>query len=173
MISFKNKFYLYFATRDTAMKIQMIGVATAPVRTNFNRDQWTQAADKPILYPQLDWEGACIEGASVIQRGNRLFMFYAGAYNNAPQQIGLAVSKDGVTWERVSQVPFVPNGKPGEWNSSESGHPHIFRIKMEKRTCFTRATTITAKPGCSRRKRCCGMGKPSNVKVENEKKCVL
>lgn len=136
VISFKNKFYLYFATRDTAMKIQMIGVATAPVRTNFNRDQWKQAADKPILYPQLDWEGACIEGASVIQRGNRLFMFYAGAYNNAPQQIGLAVSKDGVTWERVSQVPFVPNGKPGEWNSSESGHPHIFLDKNGKTYLF-------------------------------------
>ncbi|UYQ94180.1 family 43 glycosylhydrolase [Chitinophaga horti] len=126
---FNNKYFLYFATRDTAMKIQMIGVATAPAHTNFNRDQWKQAAGKPILYPQLDWEGECIEGASIIERGNRLFMFYAGAYNNAPQQIGLAVSEDGINWQRLSQQPFLPNGKPGEWNSSESGHPHIFDDK--------------------------------------------
>jgi hypothetical protein len=53
-------------------------------------------------------------------------MFYAGAYNNAPQQIGVAKSADGVHWERISSQPFLANGKPGEWNESESGHPHIF-----------------------------------------------
>ena len=53
-------------------------------------------------------------------------MFYAGAYNNAPQQIGVAVSDDGVRWQRVFNEPFLPNGKPGEWNSSESGHPGVF-----------------------------------------------
>ncbi len=53
-------------------------------------------------------------------------MFYAGAYNNWPQQIGLASSKDGINWKRESDIPFLPNGKPGEWNSSESGHPCIF-----------------------------------------------
>ena len=55
-----------------------------------------------------------------------MFMFYAGAYNNAPQQIGVAESADGVHWTRMSDTPFMPNGKPGEWNSSESGHPHLF-----------------------------------------------
>ena len=53
-------------------------------------------------------------------------MFYAGAYNNAPQQIGVAVSEDGLNWKRLSEEPFLRNGKPGEWNSSESGHPHLF-----------------------------------------------
>jgi hypothetical protein len=53
-------------------------------------------------------------------------MFYAGAYNNAPQQIGVAKSSDGINWTRLFDQPFLANGKPGEWNSSESGHPHIF-----------------------------------------------
>ena len=61
-----------------------------------------------------------------MQKDGRLFMFYAGNYNNAPQQVGVAVSEDGVHWTRLSDQPFVPNGKPGEWNSSESGHPHLF-----------------------------------------------
>ena len=56
-------------------------------------------------------------------------MFYAGSYNNKPQQVGIAVSKDGINWERMSDEPFLANGKPGEWNSSESGHPHIFEDK--------------------------------------------
>ena len=53
-------------------------------------------------------------------------MFYAGAYNNAPQQVGVATSSDGINWERLFVEPFLTNGEPGEWNASESGHPHIF-----------------------------------------------
>lgn len=124
---FKGKYFMYFATRDPAFKIQMQGVATAPEGTDFSRGQWKMVADSSILRPVLPWEGQCIEGASVVRHGKKLYMFYAGAYNNAPQQVGVAVSKDGVKWERLSDQPFVPNGKPGEWNSSESGHPCIFK----------------------------------------------
>ena len=85
------------------------------------------ACTESILEPQLPWEQKCIEGATVIRRGRRLYMFYAGAYNNAPQQIGVAVSRDGIRWERLSQQPFLRNGEPGTWNESESGHPCIFR----------------------------------------------
>lgn len=123
---FNGKYFLYFATRDKDFKIQMQGVATAPLNTDFNKKDWTQACDKSILYPEYAWEGECIEGASIAKKDNKLYMFYAGAYNNAPQQIGVAVSEDGLNWERLSEKPFLQNGKPGEWNSSESGHPHLF-----------------------------------------------
>ena len=124
---FKGRYYLYFATRDKDLKVQMQGVASAPASTNFNREDWTQECDESILKPELDWEKMCIEAASVIRRKGRLVMFYAGAYNNDPQQIGVAVSKDGVNWKRMSDTPFLANGKPGEWNARESGHPHIFQ----------------------------------------------
>ncbi len=123
---FNGKYFLYFATRDKDFKIQMQGVATAPLDTDFNREDWTQACDKSILYPEYPWEGECIEAASIAKKDNKLYMFYAGAYNNAPQQIGVAVSEDGINWKRLSEEPFLRNGKPEEWNSSESGHPHIF-----------------------------------------------
>jgi len=124
---YKDKYFLYFATRDPKFKIQLQGVATAPAKTNFNRDQWThKTKDGPILKPELPWEGECIEAASLIKRNGKLYMFYAGGYNNWPQQIGVAESKDGIHWTRLSNQPFLANGKPGEWSSSESGHPHIF-----------------------------------------------
>ncbi len=123
---FNGQYFLYFATRDPDYKIQMMGVATAPLNTDFNREDWTQAVDAPILYPELDWEQECVEGASITIQNNRMYMFYAGAYNNKPQQVGVAVSDDGLEWKRVFGEPFVPNGEPGEWNESESGHPHIF-----------------------------------------------
>lgn len=127
VIKFKGSYYLYYATRDSAYKIQMQGVAVAPGTTDFSRGSWKNLSTiEPMLKPELPWERDCIEGASVIEKNGKLYMFYAGAYNNAPQQVGVAFSKDGVNWKRLSENPFLPNGKPGEWNSSESGHPHIF-----------------------------------------------
>jgi hypothetical protein len=118
--------FLYGATRDPAMKRQMLFVATAPVSGGFNRESWTQHGDGPLLAPELPWETACIEAPSVLKRKDRYFMFYAGGYNNDPQQIGVAVSADGLAWERLSDVPLLPHGAEGAWNRSESGHPGVF-----------------------------------------------
>jgi len=128
VIKHKGNYYLYYATRDPDYKIQMQGVAMAPGTSDFKRQDWKNLSiESPILKPELPWEKDCIEGASVIKKKGKLYMFYAGAYNNAPQQVGVAVSTDAVTWKRLSDTPFLANGKPGEWNSSESGHPHIFK----------------------------------------------
>ena len=54
------------------------------------------------------------------------YLFYAGGYNNEPQQINVATSKDGSSWKRLSEQPLLANGEPGSWNSSESGHPGVF-----------------------------------------------
>ena len=121
-----DRYLLFFATRDPAGKIQMQGVAAAPADTDFKREDWKLAVDAPILKPERAWEGDCVEGASVLARNGRLYMFYAGNYNNKPQQVGVAVSDDGLTWKRLKDEPFLANGKPGEWNASESGHPHLF-----------------------------------------------
>ena len=117
---------LYWATRDPAYRLQLIGVSSAPLDSAFARDDWTQRCDGPILSPELDWEQECIEASAVCKWDGRLWQFYAGAYNNCPQQIGCAVSDDGLSWKRISDQPLLPNGKPGTWNSSESGHPYVF-----------------------------------------------
>jgi hypothetical protein len=123
----EGRYLMYYATRDPGYRIQMQGVAAAPANTSFNRDEWTHLSkDGPILKPELPWEGECIEAASIIRRNGSLYMFYAGSYDNTPQQIGVATSNDGVKWTRLFDEPFLRNGTPGEWNSSESGHPAIF-----------------------------------------------
>jgi len=121
-----DQLLLYFATRDPGMTTQMLGVAGADLDSDFGRSSWRQLVDGPILKPELPWERQCIEAASVCQRGDTLFMFYAGGYNNEPQQIGVATSADGLHWTRMSAEPLLTNGRPGEWNASESGHPGVF-----------------------------------------------
>lgn len=133
---FKGKYFLYFASRDPQFENQILGVATAPKGTDFRRSDWTQATDASILYPVLPWEGKCIEGATVIEQKGRLYMFYAADYNNSPQQIGVAVSDDGIHWNRCFNHPFVRNGQPGDWNESESGHPCVYRDQQGQTHLF-------------------------------------
>lgn len=137
VVRFKNRYLLFFATRDPAYKLQLLGVAAAPLNAEFNRGDWQHlSADGPILKPELPWEGECVEGASVTARGDELVMFYAGAYNNWPQQIGVARSRDGLRWERLGTEPFLKNGQPGDWNRSESGHPHVFTTPNDRSYLF-------------------------------------
>lgn len=122
-----DRLLLYFATRDPAMKTQMLGVAAAPLDSDWGRASWTHLSERgPILQPELPWEKDCIEAPTICRRGDTLVMFYAGAYNNEPQQIGVATSRDGLAWKRLSEQPFLANGAPGAWNASESGHPGVF-----------------------------------------------
>lgn len=121
-----DKLMLYFATRDPQMVTQMVGVASADLKSDFGPAAWKQLVDGPILRPELPWERKCIEATTIVKRGETLYMFYAGGYNNEPQQIGVATSRDGVEWKRISDKPLLPNGPPGSWNSSESGHPGAF-----------------------------------------------
>lgn len=126
VIEHEGRMLLYCATRCPDMRIQKLVVAAAPADSDWARDKWVQLCDRSILEPQLPWERRCIEAPAVVKRNGRPYMFYAGGYNNEPQQIGCAVSEDGISWTRLSQHPLLPNGDEGEWNSSESGHPSVF-----------------------------------------------
>jgi Beta-fructosidases (levanase/invertase) len=136
VIEHEGSLLLYFATRDPKGQIQMQGVAKASIDSDFGASAWKQACDAPILKPELPWEGHCIEAAAMCKRNGKLFMFYAGAYNNWPQQIGCAVSEDGIAFKRLFMEPFLPNGDPGSWNSSESGHPFLFTDDDERTYLF-------------------------------------
>ena len=61
----------------------------------------------------------------------RYWLYYSlPSYKGKPTpgwNIGVATSDDGLHFTRLSDKPFLPNGPPGAWNSSESGHPFMFR----------------------------------------------
>ena len=124
---FRGRLFLYFATRDHEMKIQKVGGAYTSLDSGFGRDSWTDIAKQSLLTPEFLWEGECIEAPATVVNDGKMFMFYGGAYNCSPQQIGYAVSEDGEFFKKGSAEPFIRCGAPGEWNSSESGHPYAFR----------------------------------------------
>lgn len=128
VIEHEGRLLLYCATRDPEMKVQMLVGAAAERGSSFGHGDWVQLGEGPALRPELAWEQDCIEAPALCRHGDTLLMFYGGAYNNAPQQIGCAASEDGVRWQRLSSDPFLPSGAPGSWNSSESGHPGVLSV---------------------------------------------
>ena len=120
-----GKLILYFATRDKDFKRQIVGAAYQELTPELNRE--FRFFPEIVLEPELDWERDCIEAPAALERDGKVYLFYAGSYNCAPQQIGCAVSDDGFHFRRLFiEAPLLACGKPVEWNSSESGHPYIY-----------------------------------------------
>lgn len=124
---FGDYLYMYFATRDHAFQIQKVGGARAKLGSAYGREDWEQLTNQVLLHPELEWEMTCIEAPATVVDDGKIYMFYAGAYNCSPQQIGCAVSEDGVFFRRVSNQPLLGPGPEGAWNHCESGHPYVFR----------------------------------------------
>ena len=123
-----DSLFLFFATRDPTFKRQLVGLAKAPLASDFSQSTWTDVTKaQPVLAPDLPWEGDCIEAPTFAEHGGLLYLFYAGSYNNSPQQIGVATSTDGLQWTRMSDHPLLANGAAGAWNQTESGHPGILQ----------------------------------------------
>ena len=126
VVAFHGKLFLYIATRDHEYRIQKQGCAYAPLGSGYSRDAWTQAINASVLTPEFLWEGKCIEAAATLVHEDKLYLFYGGSYNCTPQQIGYAVSEDGVHFVKPQSTPFIKCGDAGAWNASESGHPYAF-----------------------------------------------
>lgn len=131
IIPWKDRLLLFVSSRDPAGQIQLGAVAAAPLRSDFDRHYWEQISTAaPTIRPELPWEKQCIEASALCAHDGKLYMFYAGGYNNEPQQIGCAICEDPdslLRWRRLSDQPLLPNGPPGSWNASESGHPFVFQ----------------------------------------------
>ncbi len=126
VVVFEDKLFLYYATRDHEMKIQKIGCAYAPLGSDYSRKCWKEAVLAPVLEPEYAWEGECTEAPAAIVHNGKVYLFYGGSYNCTPQQIGYAVSDDGVHFSKPLKEPFLRCGNKGEWNECESGHPYVF-----------------------------------------------
>ena len=71
----------------------------------------TRTSDRPILEPRgEDWESLAVFNPSVIWDGGQYIMLYRAQDQKGVSSIGLAISKDGVTFQREAQPVFSPDG---------------------------------------------------------------
>lgn len=93
---------------------------------SFDGEQWTKYAGNPILEngPPGSWDRNGVSSPSVIHLGNTYYMAYAGT-NNIFWRIGLALSRNRVTWTKYSGNPVFTQGEFGEWDGQGVRDPMV------------------------------------------------
>ena len=67
---------------------------------------WHRYKDIPVLKTGNGWDSTQAAYPCVIKESNGYRMYYVG-YNNKEEWIGVAVSKDGINWEKISGNPVI------------------------------------------------------------------
>ena len=94
-----SHYMMWYNGQEWATSTTKIGLATSP-----DGFSWTKYATNPVLEPgpSGSWDSRHVYHPSVIQKGNRLLMFYVGREDTPPygNRLGLA----------ISYVPCIPVG---------------------------------------------------------------
>jgi hypothetical protein len=122
-----DRWRMYVCTRDPEMSRQSIVLAEAKVADGFGPDAWQQVGSGELFGPELAWEHESTESPSVIERDGRWYMFYGGGYWTRPQQVGCAMSVDGVRWLRLDAQPLLPYVSGAAGVPLERASPSVLR----------------------------------------------
>lgn len=109
VVLIQGTYYLYYLGQDRARR-QRLGVARST-----DGITWTKLRSNPIL--ELGDTGHFDErglGEPAVWRNHGYWMLYTGRDKAEHRRMGLAYSKNGVTWQRL-QAPVVEGAQP--WNS--------------------------------------------------------
>ena len=140
VIHFNDRWFLYVATRDPEMKIQMITGAVAEKGTGFGRNAWKMLADRPLLKPELPcWcaRARCTCSTPVATTTHRSRLD-ARAVRTASSGRDCSTNLSCQTARRASGI------------LRSQATPESSSIVTARRICSSRATTIKAAPGICR-----------------------
>ncbi len=117
-----GEYVMYYA--GLADQVTTIGRATSA-------DGVTWTADAaPVLTDPGDWESVTMEPGSVQVLDDGSVRLWYTAFDGSRYRIGLAVSDDGVSFERVPGVQYewvFDAGAPGDWYDTGVRHPYVVR----------------------------------------------
>ena len=104
-----------------------IGYATSPDGIN-----WDINNSNPVFSPRAydAWDNEDVGNPCVVKEGSTYKMWYWGDnILTGIDQIGLAVSNDGINWQRVSSEPVIAPDPGIWWQDGEGiGTPHVIRV---------------------------------------------
>jgi predicted GH43/DUF377 family glycosyl hydrolase len=103
---------------------------TTGIRWNVHPPLIKRFSQKPVLDlgPKGSWDSDTVGSASVIEKDGEYHMFYFGKKEET-DRIGLAFSKDGVSWKKHKNNPVLDIGSEGDWDSKGIVHPDVVKIK--------------------------------------------
>ena len=74
-----------------------------------------------VLAPELAWEGTALSGPAALRRGEEWLLYYAGAGG-----IGVARSRDGVSFTREPSPVLAADPRAGAWETSAPRAPGVY-----------------------------------------------
>jgi len=120
----RNGEFLYWYQAGERGGEMRIGLARSSDGLHFRKES------KPVLDlgPYRSWDERAVADPYVVEFDGWLYMYYLGQDRAARQRIGLARSRDGVSWTKLRSNPIVDIGPPGTGAMDErgAGEPAVF-----------------------------------------------
>jgi len=115
IFSTNHKFTRMFANILSFIAILAIALAN----TGFS----TQAPQRPSTD---NWDGSAVLKPSVLRETSSYKMWYDGVGFDGTTQVGLAKSRDGMSWNKSPQNPVL-SGDPSAWDASGEHAPFVMK----------------------------------------------
>ncbi len=118
--------FLYWYEAGDEDGAKRIGLARSSDGLHFRKEA------KPVLDvgPYRSWDERAVADPYVIEAGGWLYMYYLGQDRATPprQRIGVARSRDGISWEKLRSNPIIEMAPPGSGGMDENGagEPAVF-----------------------------------------------
>ncbi len=112
-----------------------IGYATSTDGIN-----WTKYAGNPIITTVANtWESINVQDPHVIKQDNQYYMWYGGGSSDSSynQEVGFALSSDGISWTKSPANPVLTRGNIGDWDSNLSSFPSVLLDNGQYKMWYT------------------------------------
>lgn len=133
---FDGKFWMtYIGGGFQGYETDPLSIGVAWTKSPTETKEWNRLAQNPVLGPfQSDvreFEAKTLYKSQIIHDKSKslgwpFVMFYNGKYKNGYEQIGMAVSKDMVNWQRYGTNSVIVNGE--QRKNGITGDPQIVKI---------------------------------------------
>lgn len=99
-----------------------IGLAVSP-----DWRHWTKHP-QPVLEPgpRGSWDERGVADPYILRVSGVLYMYYLGQDRARRQRLGVARSRDGVRWQKLSANPILELGSPGDFDENGLGEPAVW-----------------------------------------------
>jgi len=114
---------MWYAAWGPGADHSRIGYATSPDGIN-----WTKYPDNPVFSPDPDgWDYDAVFAPSVLKEDGGFYaMWYAGGPDSG-HKLGLAISPDGINWDRHPANPILDVGAAETWDDRNVESPSVLK----------------------------------------------
>lgn len=127
-----DKYLLWYAAIDNPYGPWKIGYAESKDGISWVRH------DEPVLDVGQygEWDESGISYPKVIKEGNKYTLWYGGI-DGGSLRIGIAVSEDGIRWEKSDDNPVIDIGDEGEWDEVCAFSPMVLSENNKYKVWYT------------------------------------